>query len=70
MTMKKFLQDCDALSRRTFRSNHQSEALVIFPQDRLPHTQRAESMTGSQCALAHNGDKRETMHYNDVEDQP
>ena len=23
-------------------------------------------MTGSQCALAHNGDKRETMHYNDV----
>lgn len=20
--------------------------------------------------LAHNGDKRETMHYNDVEDQP
>ena len=21
-------------------------------------------------ALAHNGDKRETMHYNDVEDQP
>ena len=32
-------------------------------------------MTGSQRALAHNGDKRETMHYNDVryndvEDQP
>lgn len=32
-------------------------------------------MAGSQCALAHNGDKRETMHYNDVdyndvEDQP
>lgn len=32
-------------------------------------------MTGSQCALAHNGDKRETMHYNDVhyndvKDQP
>ena len=31
-------------------------------------------MTGSQCALAHNGDKWETMHYsdvhyNDVEDQ-
>ena len=28
------------------------------------------AMTGSQCAFAHNGDKRETMHYNDVEDQP
>lgn len=32
-------------------------------------------MTVSQRALAHNGDKRETMHYNhlhynDVEDQP
>lgn len=23
-------------------------------------------MTGSQRALAHNGDKRESMHYNDV----
>ena len=28
------------------------------------------AMTDSTCALAHNGDKRETMHYNDVEEQP
>lgn len=28
------------------------------------------AMTGSQRALAHNGDKLETMHYNDVEEQP
>lgn len=36
---------------------------------------RVGTITGSPCALAHNGDKRETMHYsdvhyNDVEDQP
>ena len=47
-----------------------SEEPVIFPQDRPPHTQRVGTMTGSTCALAHNGDKRETMHYNDVEDLP
>ena len=58
------------LNRRAFRINNQSEALVIFPQDRPPHPQREGTMTGSQCALAHNGDKRETMHYNDVEDLP
>lgn len=31
---------------------------------------RVGAMTGSPCALAHNGDKREIMHYNDVEDHP
>ena len=36
---------------------------------------RVGTITGSPCALAHNGDKRETMHYsdvhyNDVEDLP
>ena len=68
--MKKFLKDCDVLSCHAFRINNQSEALVIFPQDRPPHTQRVGAMTGSQRALAHNGDKWATMHYNDVEDQP
>lgn len=68
--MEKFLKASDVLSRRAFRSNNQSEALVIFPQDKPSHAQRVGTMTGSPCALAHNGDKRETMHYNDVEDQP
>lgn len=58
------------LNRRAFRINNQSETLVISPQDRPSHTQRVGTMTGSTCALAHNGDKWETMHYNDVEDQP
>lgn len=31
---------------------------------------RVGTMTGSQRALAHNRDKRETMHYNDVEEAP
>ena len=68
--MEKFLQDSVVLSRRALRSNNQSEALVIFPQDRPPPARRAGTMTGSQCALAHNGDKREIMHYNDVEEAP
>lgn len=70
MIVKKFLKDSDVLSCHAFRINHQSETLVISPQDRPPHTQRVGTMAGSQRALAHNGDKWETMHYNDVEDQP
>ena len=70
MIVKKFLKDSDVLSCHAFRINHQSETFVISPQDRPPHSQRVGAMTGSQCALAHNEDKRETMHYNDVEDQP
>lgn len=37
---------------------------------RVEGRMRGQLMTRSEFILSHNGDKRETMHYNDVEDQP
>ena len=37
---------------------------------RVDGRMKGQPMTSPEFILAHNGDRREIMHYNDVEDQP